>query len=61
MELSFFRPITSNVVEYNNEGEGGLRARGGRARAATWRSSVSGEGRNNNFVNMKVCNHTELS
>ena len=47
MELSFFRPITSNVVEDNNEGEGGLRARGGRARAATRRSSVSGEVHNN--------------
>ena len=61
MELSFFRPITSNVVEDNNEGEGGLRARGGRARAATWRSSVPGEGGNNKFVNVEVCKHTELS
>ena len=52
VELSFFRPITSNVVEDNNEGEGGLRARGGRARAATWRSSVSGEV-NNNLVNVE--------
>ena len=42
-------------------GRRGLRARGGRARAATWRSSVPGEGGNNKFVNVEVCKHTELS
>ena len=42
-------------------GRRGLRASSGRARAATWRSSVPEEGGNNNFVNVEVCKHTELS
>ena len=50
--------------EQRRRGEGrgqpALRARGGRARAATWRSSVpgTGEGGNNNFVNVEVCNES---
>ena len=61
MELSSFLAYHEQRRGGQQGGERGLRARGGHARAATWRSSVLGEGRNNNFVNMKVCNHTELS
>ena len=61
MELSSFPAYHEQRRGGQQGGERGLRARGGRARAATWRSSVPEEGGNNNFVNVEVCKHTELS
>ena len=61
MELSSFPAYHEQRRGGQQGGRRGLRARGGRARAATWRSSVPGEGGNNKFVNVEVCKHTELS